>query len=468
MSFGYSALTCRGKVSLPSSGGWGTDMGIIRDPPRSYTTAKLCKVGDNTAPDIEDAGDRIDEALTRYARGVNPFVDVQYSGSYFGGKGVIGNGNVPRPVEAYSSRPVLKDGVFRPPIVAPQSLEYGLSRMPRQFTSANSAFEKVDFSLKPYQAGTADSTVQVKNAISLISVQPTKQIFLTSVPSTSETTDVQKSIVSNKIHVGADSVAMSTTDRTTTTVSEPRWISTTHKVKTNASTNGSDSRVDLTSMKMRDAILSVRVNDKPSSAFDTSFVPRVTPSSERRNVDVTKFIHDKTKSKDVFSALSKATTSIPVNINPEQLARFKQIAPQATNITHNKAFQTGLKDVMDLFGVSDPQKHAQNKRLVKASYFAPKQADRYSSLNFVHGDVLLERNLPKYTSHTNANNAQVYHNPTPEKHIVKHQQNVVVRDISAPTTNGNGMWWDKSELTLPKLAQKISAGGFEGKVYKGF
>ena len=77
----YSALTSSRKVSLPSVDDWGTNMDIIKDPPKSIHTRRITKVGDTNSvtKEIELARDRAEENILKFARGVNPMVSVSYS-----------------------------------------------------------------------------------------------------------------------------------------------------------------------------------------------------------------------------------------------------------------------------------------------------------------------------------------------------------------------------------------------------
>ena len=85
----YSALKSKAKTSLPSVSNWGTNMNILRDPPKSITTRRKIKVGDTSAltETINDSGDRVCEAIQKFARGVNPSVSVSYS--THGNKGTL-------------------------------------------------------------------------------------------------------------------------------------------------------------------------------------------------------------------------------------------------------------------------------------------------------------------------------------------------------------------------------------------
>ena len=73
----YSSITNRGKVTLPSVDSWGTDMSIMRDPPKSITMRRIDKVGpDSTITKMQDESDRSAECILLFARGVNPSVSV--------------------------------------------------------------------------------------------------------------------------------------------------------------------------------------------------------------------------------------------------------------------------------------------------------------------------------------------------------------------------------------------------------
>ena len=125
----YSSLVNSGKVTLPSVDSWGTNMNIIRDPPKSITTRRRDKVGENSdILKMIDNSDRSSEAILRFARGVNPSVSVSYSNNG-GSLQNFGNQQAKLP---YS---INKDGDFHPPVQAPQNL-LPLSRLPRNITFA--------------------------------------------------------------------------------------------------------------------------------------------------------------------------------------------------------------------------------------------------------------------------------------------------------------------------------------------
>ena len=169
----YSGLVNHGKVTLPSVDTWGSNMNIIRDPPRSITTRKIDKVGETSSITemIDDSGNRACEAIQVYARGVNPFVSVEYSNyGNNGGQGVcVTEGGQQAAKLPYS---IMRDGAFRPPVLLQEDL-LPLSRMPRNWTSAFSKPGFADFSRKMRTCGTASETKEVKTTSLQGCVRPT-------------------------------------------------------------------------------------------------------------------------------------------------------------------------------------------------------------------------------------------------------------------------------------------------------
>jgi hypothetical protein len=165
MSISYSGITNYGKATLPSVEGGLGSMNIIRDPPKSLMTRRKDKVGETSSITemIDGSGNRSCEAISLYARGVNPSVSVDYGnagnnggqrvGGHFGGNvdnagGNIGSsGNAMHGGQAYLPYRVARDGAFRPPIVSPFNL-LPLSRMPRTNTEAFTKPGFVDFTKK--------------------------------------------------------------------------------------------------------------------------------------------------------------------------------------------------------------------------------------------------------------------------------------------------------------------------------
>ena len=163
-------------VTLPSVEDWGSNTNILRDPPKSITTRRIDKVGQNTdiTELLDDSGDRINEGISVYSRGVNPMVSVSYSNDS-NNSGIAGN------VTSTSSRaqarppyPVFEGGAFRPPMYTQRDL-LPLSRLPRTWFGTLSTPGFIDFSKtiqKPndYRA--------VKDALNVYCVQPNKTAII--------------------------------------------------------------------------------------------------------------------------------------------------------------------------------------------------------------------------------------------------------------------------------------------------
>ena len=129
----YSGLTNHGKVTLPSVESWGTNMNILRDPPKSVHTRKIDKVGQtsNITSMIDDSTDRASEAIMVYARGVNPSVSVSYNNvGNNGGQSSGALAGLNNTQAAKLPYPIMRDGVFRPPVLKQEQL-LPLSRQPR-------------------------------------------------------------------------------------------------------------------------------------------------------------------------------------------------------------------------------------------------------------------------------------------------------------------------------------------------
>jgi len=172
----YSGLTNFGKMTLPSVETWGSNMNILRDPPKGIYTRKINKVGQTSeiTEMIDEAENRASEVILKYARGVNPCVSVSYDN--YGSNGGQGqsaqqgmtSGGI---TQSYGPYVVGKDGAFRPPIRTKESLT-ALSRQPRVWTTAFTQPGFTDFSKKMSVCGTAEQTKEVKSNLLKTNVIP--------------------------------------------------------------------------------------------------------------------------------------------------------------------------------------------------------------------------------------------------------------------------------------------------------
>lgn len=156
----YSGITNYGKATLPSVEAGLGSMNILRDPPKSIHTRRINKVGETSSITemVDQSGNRSCEAISVYARGVNPMVSVDYGNSGTnGGQRVSGGGlNSERggsgntacgSGQAYLPYRVARDGAFRPPIMRQEQL-LPLSRQRRTNTDAFTKSSFIDYSKK--------------------------------------------------------------------------------------------------------------------------------------------------------------------------------------------------------------------------------------------------------------------------------------------------------------------------------
>jgi hypothetical protein len=170
-------------VTLPSVEQWGTNTNILRDPPKSITTRRIDKVLQNTdiTDLVDDSGDRINDGINVYARGVNPMVSISYDNNS-NNAGISGNPtSISNRTQARLPYPVMEGGAFRPPIYTQRDL-LPLSRLPRTWFSTMTTPGFSDFSKtiqKPndYRA--------IKDMLNIYDVKPNK------------TTNIEKPLVEN-------------------------------------------------------------------------------------------------------------------------------------------------------------------------------------------------------------------------------------------------------------------------------
>lgn len=158
MSISYKSIVGHtAKVTLPSVDTWGTNMNILRDPPKGIFTQRVDKVGETSeiTQMIQNSGDRSNEAILVYARGVNPMVSVSYDnygnngGQRRGNKSSSGmvDGRSNSGQQSYLPYRIANGGAFRPPTRDQREL-LPLSRLPRVWTSSFTNPGFADFSKK--------------------------------------------------------------------------------------------------------------------------------------------------------------------------------------------------------------------------------------------------------------------------------------------------------------------------------
>ena len=135
MVISYNMVRPRRTVTLPSVEEWGTNMNIVKDPPKSVFTRRINKVGsDNKLLNtVADSGNRWGECVQIYPRGVNPMVGVSYNNTGItNGQNatLIGQNQASLPYKAFDN------GAFRPPALNALTSMLPLSRMNRLVTNS--------------------------------------------------------------------------------------------------------------------------------------------------------------------------------------------------------------------------------------------------------------------------------------------------------------------------------------------
>lgn len=175
MSFSYSGIVNRGKVTLPSVESWGKNNNILRDPPKSITTRRIDKVADTSllTEEIDDSMDRVAESILVYPRGINPMVGISFDNN--GSNGGIRTGQSKLFSNQQTKLPyrVMREGAFRPPILREVDL-YPLSRLPRNKTYVDPIANNPDFTKKLVCPGQPKDYRSVKNEVLHFSTQGCK------------------------------------------------------------------------------------------------------------------------------------------------------------------------------------------------------------------------------------------------------------------------------------------------------
>jgi len=278
MSISYSAITNFGKLSLPSVETWGTNMNILRDPPRSITTRRIDKVGQDSSitETIDQSENRAAEAITQYARGVNPFVSVSYNNNGNNGGqlsgGISGSYN-----NTQASLPYKLSDSFRPPAIGQINLQ-PLSRLPRAWTTAYTQPGFADFSKKMKVCGTAADTKEVKDNLLKTSARPTAvYIIETPLERPYETKYKIQDVLKSNVRA-----PVSTTDRTQQVNYKAGKEINNNMINTSAVTNIKADHTQITSI---DEILDL-------SVVKTKDINNINYHTPLRGNDKTEYIHD--------------------------------------------------------------------------------------------------------------------------------------------------------------------------------
>ena len=374
MSISYSAITNYGKATLPSVDTWGTNMNILKDPPKSITTRRIDKVGETSdiTEMIDGSENRVAEAILPFARGVNPSVSVSYNNnSNNGGQGINPQYNT----NAFLPYRIGED--FRPPVLTQYDLQ-PLSRLPRVWTSSFTKPGFTDFSKKMYTCGTAIDTKEVKNELLQKSARPTA-VYKIETP-LKEPFEV-KYVIQPFLKKSYDT-KLSSTDRTTKEVLKPTKEVNYNTLNTYANSNLSDIRfVDNSNMYTNNYIQDINntyANTNINSNIQVTLLDDMADFANVRTRDVTNV--------NYITALrgNDKTNYIHQDI---ELDRTLPVYNANTNIHGNEKVDYIHRDI-------------ELDRTLPV-YNANTNIHGNEKVDYIHKDIELERTLPEYTANTN-------------------------------------------------------------------
>jgi hypothetical protein len=346
----YSGLTNYGVATLPSVDSWGTNMNILRDPPKSIMTRRKDRVGETSAitETIDESGDRTAEVIQVYSRGVNPSVSVSYSNyGNNGGGGQSGSltglsqnftrlsGATANTQSFLPYRIMAYDGNFRPPInrLKPQDL-MPLSRQPRAWTSQFTSPGFADFSKKLRNPTEACNT---------------------------------REVITDKLNT---SVRATEYKRIETPIEQPNETKYSVQDVMNISANSGKRTQDLTEQYVIDPSSGTIINN-PLQAN------AVANKSTSQN-----FVNNNTFNTDNY--IQDANSHL-VN----------------SNLSGNK--QTNIEDIINI----DTDKHIQNVHIINHTAHKTRDGD---GTKYIHNDLEKTKVLPSYQATTNIGDSRIYKN----------------------------------------------------------
>ena len=438
----YSGIVNHGKVTLPSVETGLGSMNILRDPPKSYHTRRINKVGETSSITemIDDSSNRVCETIKVYARGVNPSVSVSYSnegnnaGQHSGGMHIGGQ------VAARLPYTIMRDGVFRPPVDRQENL-LPLSRLPRVWTSAFSKPGFADFSKKMRVCGTAAETKETHTESLKSCVRPTA-VYKIETPLI-EPFDV-KNVIQPKINNSASSGirSMDVTHRNNSNPTKEVFINPLH-AHAHANHTSNERYVNNNESNTERYLQDLRVHPVSSNISSTKHY------TDTNELDALPYLQDA----NPHSVVSNISSVRCVNEGLSELDTLPYLqdvnnTSAVSNISSNNNNQTSIDQILDL---GDIPVHLQISNI---STIAP--VSGVEQTKYFHDDLELMRGLPEYQITTNIRDTTVNKN-------IKHDNEIkLVRNLPVNSCNSNpvGRGGEEHGSRLAKLLPKVSAGSF--------
>jgi len=462
MALSYSAINSYGRVTLPSVEAWGTNMSILKDPPKSIYTRKIDKVGQDSSITsmVDDAGDRVNEAIKVFARGVNPCVSVSYNNiGNNGGQGMAGsltglNNNLSMSnVQARLPYPVMKDGDFRPPLRAPQD-EQALSRRSRAWTSQYTAPGFADFTRKLRCATDAEHTREVKTHTIKGNVRPTAYYKINT---PAEKPFEVKYVIQPTVNTSASS-GVRTLDYSTQNVSVPTHglVNDTNNISASANFSNESAGVGM-GVDAGNLDMSRYMQERDFGSGSTNL--RAVGGSVSAIDDVVDLSYLPTR--DIHTTSHTAALSGDGNGTVDPMGDMSNI-PIQDFIHSNVAAPFSHSGN----GTVDPMGDMSNMPLQEAFHLdvAAPISQEGDGTKYIHDPLELERVLPMHYAVTNHGDSRNHVRVSHDKEI-ELERNVPVHGWQAQYATGHGPD-DMNSSREAKLIPKISPGGFSGSIGK--
>ena len=406
----YSAITNKGKVTLPSVDNWSTNLNILKDPPQSIHTRNISKVGSNNdvLDEVDNSANRIGEYINVFARGVNPSVSVSYSNT-----GSNNNGSISIGGQTHAKLPyrIMRDGAFRPPILTQEDLLPG-SRLPRVKTEAKTNATNIDYSKKLFDQEQQEKSRQIKEDVLHTFVRPTA-VYKLEKPQ-EKTYDVKFSI-KEVIQKGTISAGFGSKNIVQTEVKVPTAEIITNSLHANARSNIGDTR---------------KFINNTNEFYTDKYIQDSNSHSVQTNIGTTK---------NYVSFDSD-------NFDTDRYIQDVNVVNATTNPNSNKHY-TLIDELADLSDMP-----VKDKTIV-VSTNAP--LSKTAKINYIHSDIELDRNMPEYSA-VSSKTENIYKMVQPTNEIELERNTPVTSFVS----NIVGMSSVDNNSKDARLNAKIQAGSF--------
>ena len=495
----YSGLVNHGKITLPSVDSWGSNMNILRDPPKSIMTKRIDKVGETSSMTqmIEDSSSRSSEAIQVYARGVNPFVSVSYDNN--GNNGGQSSGSFVEGGQRSAKLPytIMKDGAFRPPILLQEDL-LPLSRIPRENFSVLSKPGFADFSRRMRTCGTAENTKEVKTDTLKTCVRPTavykierpasqpyeiKHVIQPSIKISAvsgiRTMDITqkyngnptKEIDTDPLHAKAQANFTHIRHMNNSVFNPQRYLqepvsynvaSNISSIKNNVGNNEINTDIYLQeplSYHVTSNISSIKHNivnndfnpqrylQEPVSYNVASNISSIKNNVGNNEINTDIYLQEPV-SYNVASNISAIKNNVGNNeINPQIYLQD----PVSYHVSSNISSKNNYTSIEDIFDTSDIPVHENIRHYSLIAPFSGLEQTKY-----FHDDISLSRTLPEYNVTTNFGNQSVYKRTEYDNQIELSRNTPITSLSSNPSTRSSN---DHSSRDA-HLPDKIKPGGY--------